>query len=428
MNPTQETAGEHLSREELENRISRLEEALRKAEESARYRSAFTASLSYEIRTPLNSIIGVANLFQGTRLDLEQKKFVEMLSSSAKDLLALVEELLDLSLIETGKIALRNDPFPVRAVCSRTIQPMAVSVQERRLALELRVDPSVPEYLRGDGARLAQILRNMAANAISLTPKGTVKVRVFLAEEAPASVILSATVTHPDRRPGGETTHAEISIAPGQKGPGATVQNQGMDLLIAGSVAGSMGGKLWESSPAPGERTIHFQAPMGKNLPGEDGGRAAPAAEKDPEPVRDALPPDLSILVVDDNRFNRSLTRTILRKMGGPGWKISLAEGGKEALDLVAEEKYDLILMDVQMPEMDGLECTRRIRAGQGAGRGGAAAIIAMTAYAMEGDRQMCLSAGMDDYIAKPVDAGELQLVIGRNLPQNLLTRTPSAD
>ena len=155
---------------------------------------------------------------------------------------------------------------------------------------------------------------------------------------------------------------------------------------------------------------------------------AAPAAEEDREPVREALPPDLSILVVDDNRFNRSLTRTILRKMGGPGWKISLAEGGKEALDLIAEEKYDLILMDVQMPEMDGLECTRRIRAGQGDRRGGAAAIIAMTAYAMEGDRQMCLSAGMDDYIAKPVDAGELRLVIGRNLPQNLLTRTPSAD
>jgi hypothetical protein len=135
--------------DEPQRRIPELEEALRRAEDSSRNKSAFIANLSHEIRTPLNSIIGVANLFQGTRLDLEQKKFVEMLSTSARDLHRLVEELLDLSLIETGRLTLQSEPFPVRSNCSRTIRPLAVSIQERRLSLELQVDPAVPEYLGG---------------------------------------------------------------------------------------------------------------------------------------------------------------------------------------------------------------------------------------------------------------------------------------
>ncbi|NLK19396.1 MAG: response regulator [Synergistaceae bacterium] len=136
----------------------------------------------------------------------------------------------------------------------------------------------------------------------------------------------------------------------------------------------------------------------------------------------------MSIMVVDDNRFNRSLTRTILRKMGGPGWKISLAEGGREALALMEGERPDLILMDVQMPEMDGLECTRTIRDRESRAGQKPVAIVAMTAYAMEGDRQKCLDAGMDDYIAKPVEAEKLREIIGKNLPQSLRTSTPSAD
>ncbi len=415
MEATQNTAENPACREEPELRIRELEAALRKAEESARNKSAFMAGLSYEIRTPLNSIIGVANLFQGTRLDLEQKKFVEMLSSSAKDLLSLVEELLDLSLIETGRITLKNDPFPVRAVCSRTIHPMAVSLQERRLSLELRVDPAVPEYLKGDGTRLAQILRNMAANAIAFTPKGSVSVRVFLGEETDASAVLVAEVIHPYERDGGERERGKVLRSPDQDDLGDSLQNSGMDLLIAGGVAGSMGGEIRILRGGPGERTIRFQAPMEKILPEKESGPSDVAAEE-AEPAAGDLPAALSVLVVDDNRFNRSLTRTILRKMGGPGWKVSLAEGGLEALGLTAEEKFDLIFMDVQMPEMDGLECTRQIR-GREAERGEEpATIIAMTAYAMEGDRQKCLDAGMDDYIAKPVEADELRSVIRRNL------------
>ncbi|MGI6783954.1 MAG: response regulator [Aminivibrio sp.] len=427
MEGTQNKTTETDCREDLEIRIGELEEALRRAEESAKNKSAFMASLSYEIRTPLNSIIGVAGLFQGTRLDLEQKKFVEMLSSSAKDLLGLVEELLDLSLIETGRLTLKNDPFPVRAICSRTIHPMAVSVQERRLSLELRVDPGVPEYLRGDGARLAQILRNMVGNAIAFTPKGTVSVRVFLEEETDASAVLVVQVTHPFEKDGNGKERGEISPRPGS-GDGESLRSSGMDLLIAEGVAASMGGGVTVSGLKPGERSIFFRASMEKILPEEENRPAAAAGAAVSRPGAGSLPDALSIMVVDDNRFNRSLTRTILRKMGGPGWKISLAEGGREALALMEGERPDLILMDVQMPEMDGLECTRTIRDRESRAGQKPVAIVAMTAYAMEGDRQKCLDAGMDDYIAKPVEAEKLREIIGKNLPQSLRTSTPSAD
>jgi CheY-like chemotaxis protein len=401
--------------DEPQRRIPELEEALRRAEDSSRNKSAFIANLSHEIRTPLNSIIGVANLFQGTRLDLEQKKFVEMLSTSARDLHRLVEELLDLSLIETGRLTLQSEPFPVRSNCSRTIRPLAVSIQERRLSLELQVDPAVPEYLRGDSARMSQILRNMVTNAIAFTPKGTIRVRVFLEEETESSANLHVTAGHPDGGTGAEKRRDTDYSDMERKDFSASFQGAGMGLLIARGIAEAMGGKLWTEFSGSGDRIIHFRASLGKvhpeeELPGKEteSGEGLPSEKK-------PLPAEISILVVDDNRFNRSLTRTILRKMGGPGWRVSLAESGSEALQLMEEQHFDLVFMDVQMPEMDGLECTRLVRKKE-TGRDRRSVIIAMTAYAMEGDRRMCLDAGMDDYIAKPVEAEELRTVISRNL------------
>jgi len=408
-------AREGTSQEDQARRITELEEALRRAEESSRNKSAFIANLSHEIRTPLNSIIGVANLFQGTRLDLEQQKFVEMLSTSARDLHRLVEELLDLSLIETGRLTLQSDLFPVRTTCSRTVRPLAVSVQERRLSLELHVDPAVPELLLGDSARLGQILRNMVTNAIAFTPKGTISVRVFSGEENETAVILHITAGHPGGGAGTEKRRDTDYSNMERKDFSASFQGAGMGLLIARGIAEAMGGKLWTELSGSGDRVIHFRASLGKIPPGEtfrkkdgDSGKELPA---DGAP----LPEKISILVVDDNRFNRSLARTILRKMGGPGWDVFLAESGSEALQLMDEKQYDLVFMDVQMPDMDGLECTRLARAKE-AVRGLRSVIIAMTAYAMEGDRRMCLDAGMDDYIAKPVEAEVLRSVISRNL------------
>ena len=234
-------------------------------------------------------------------------------------------------------------------------------------------------------------------------------------------------MTHLFEKDGNGKERGEISSLP-DFGDGESIRSSGMDLLIAGGVAASMGGGVTVSSPKPGERSILFRASMGKILPEEENQPAAMPGAGGSRPGARSLPDALSIMVVDDNRFNRSLTRTILRKMGGPGWKISLAEGGREALALIEEERPDLILMDVMMPEMDGLECTRTIRDRDSRAGKTPVAIVAMTAYAMEGDRQRCLDAGMDDYIAKPVEAEKLREVIGKNLPQNLRNSTPSAD
>ena len=403
------------SQEEHTRRMTELEDALRRAEESSRNKSAFIANLSHEILTPLNSIIGVANLFQGTRLDLEQKKFVEMLTASARDLHRLVEELLDLSLIETGRLTLQSDLFPVRTTCSRTVRPLALSIRERGLSLELHVDPAVPEFLLGDSARFGQILGNMVANAIAFTPKGAIQVRVFPEEETEWSVLLHVTADHPDVGAGAEKRRDTDYSNMERRDFSASFQGAGMGLLIARGIAEAMGGKFWTEFSGSGGRSIHFLASIGKVLRGEAfSGKEEESGEFFPR-AASPLPGKISVLVVDDNRFNRSLTRAILRKMGGPGWMVSLAEGGAEALHLMEERHFDLVFMDVQMPEMDGLECARLARKLE-AGLGRRSVIIAMTAYAMEGDRRMCLDGGMDDYIAKPVEAGELRSVISRNL------------
>ena len=387
-------------------KIAELEEALQKAEEASRNKSAFIAGLSHEIRTPLNSIIGVTNLFQGTKLDLEQRKFVEMLSSSAQDLLVLVQELLDLSLIETGRLTFRKEPFPIRSLCSRAIRPMAVAMQERRLSLELQVDPAVPEFLRGDGPRLSQILRNMVENALSLTAKGNISVWVTADNETESTTSLYVTVSH---------GHGANFVGDGFP---STSQGSGMGLLIAKGTAEAMGGALETEVIPSGDRLIHFHSPMELVRPEEIDDKEKRGTPWESAGGKISLPEELSLLVVDDNRFNRSLAATVLRKMGGPGWKVSQAEGGGQALARLEETFFDIIFMDVQMPEMDGLEATRLIRKREETAEKHSL-IIAMTAYAMEGDRQMCLDAGMDDYIAKPVEADQLLKVITKNLTQH---------
>lgn len=411
--PGQELGGS--GPEELVRQIAELRESLRRAEENSSSKSAFIANLSHEILMPLNSIIGIADLFQKTNLDLEQKKFAEMLFSSARDLQSLVGELLDLSLIETKRLTLKKAPFQVRSSCSRAVRPLAVSVQERPLSLELHVEPDVPEFLSGDSARLGQVLRNMVTNSISFTPKGTISVKVFKNEEADSSFFLHATVTHPDGGCSAKRGGGIDYLGMERQDFAVSFQESGMGLVIARRIAEAMGGRLDTKFPDSGKRVLHFFAPMDRTLAEERGPEEKSGAALSPGGA--SLPGELSIMVVDDNRFNRSITGTILRKAGGSGWTVSTAENADEALRLLEEKRFDIVFMDVQMPGKDGLECTRLIRKRE-TEKGRKTVIIAMTAYAMEGDRMMCLGAGMNDYIAKPVKPGDLMAVISRNLVQ----------
>lgn len=390
-------------------RVFRLEEELARAEEANKRITAFVSNLSHEIRTPLNSIMSVVNLFEDTRLDLEQKKFVEMLSSSARDLLRLVEELFDLSRLEAGLFELKESPLPIRSCCSQAVRPLAMAAQERRLQVELKIPPSVPEFLLVDSSRLGQALRNVAGTAISLTARGKVVIDVEPQRETDEAMTLHFSIAHSAESNAMERIRAMLDGSSLDRGEFAQVyEGAGLGLVIAKGIAEAMGGSLWAEGAGDGN-TFHLTVLLKKVAAGPEAREPGAKAESSA-----ALPEDLSILVVDDNSFNRSLTRSILKKKGGAGWSVSLAAGGEEALEKIAGERFDLVFMDIQMPGMSGLDATRAIRDGERTD-GGHLPIVAMTAYAMEGDRQMCLDAGMDDYIAKPVDPDELLSVIKRN-------------
>ena len=405
--------------EETSARIARLEEALAKSEDANKKKVAFIANLSHEIRTPLNSIVGVVNLFQGTKLDLEQKKFVEMLSSSSRDLLLLVEELLDLSRLETGQLELKSDPVPLRSCCSQAVRPLAMTAQERRLQMELSIAPDIPEFLCGDSARLRQVLRNIVSTAIAFTAKGKIRIRVFIVHENSETLTLQFSVAHSAEGITADRINAMLDYSALDRGEfSRAYEGVGLGLIIAKGLAEAMGGALWAESVGNEHNTFHFTVTMKRTA--ENGQVTREPATPPEQDIPDglvALPGKLTILVVDDNKFNRSLTRTILRKKGGPEWSISLAEDGAEALRKISDEHFDLVFMDIQMPGINGLDTTRAIRAREKEAAAQRLPVIAMTAYAMEGDRQMCLDAGMDDYIAKPVDPDELVEVIIRNLP-----------
>ncbi len=404
--------------DETAAKIARLEEALAKSEDANRKKAAFIANLSHEIRTPLNSIVGVVNLFQGTKLDLEQKKFVEMLSSSSRDLLLLVEELLDLSRLETGQLELKADPVPLRSCCSQAVRPLAIAAQERRLQMELSIAPDIPEFLTGDSARLRQVLRNIVGTAIAFTAKGKIEINVFSIGETDETITLRFSVAHSAESITGARISAMLDYSALDRSAfSRAYEGVGLGLIIAKGLAEAMGGALRAESAGDERNIFQFTVTMKKIAEaGQTAGQSAAEPERAVAEEAPGLPEKLSILVVDDNKFNRSLTRTILRKKGGPGWCVSLAESGAEALQKIAEERFDLAFMDIQMPGMNGLETTQAIRSNeQGAEK--RLPVIAMTAYAMEGDRQMCLDAGMDDYIAKPVDPDELVEVIIRNIP-----------
>jgi len=405
--------------EETAAKIARLEESLAKSEDANKKKAAFIANLSHEIRTPLNSIVGVVNLFQGTKLDLEQKKFVEMLSSSSRDLLLLVEELLDLSRLETGQLELKVDPVPLRSCCSQAVRPLAMTAQERRLQMELSIAPDIPEFLCGDSARLRQVLRNIVGTAIAFTAKGKIEIGVSIVHETRETLTLQFSVAHSAEGIAGDRIDAMLDYSALDRSEfSRAYEGVGLGLIIAKGLAEAMGGAL-RAERVEKERNIFYFTVTMRRTAGNGQASQEPASPSKPE-SRDAilvLPGKLSILVVDDNKFNRSLTRTILRKKGGQEWSVSLAEDGAEALQKLSGEHFDLVFMDIQMPGMNGLDTTRAIRIRESESGARRLPVIAMTAYAMEGDRQMCLDAGMDDYIAKPVDPDELVAVIIRNLP-----------
>ncbi|MEO8629008.1 MAG: ATP-binding protein [Betaproteobacteria bacterium] len=377
----------------VHERTRALEQALSVVEEALRTKGEFLAVVSHEIRTPMNGVLGMAQLLSMTDLTDEQRRYADTIRSSGELLLALINDILDLSKMESGKVTLDTRPVDIRSVVSDVIQLMGGQAQQRNLYLMIDIADSVPAWIRGDATRLKQVFLNLIGNAIKFTHKGGAQVQIAAVENGAwleCRVIDTGIGIAHDRmgKLFEKFSQADSSISRRYGGTG-------LGLAICKRLVEGMGGTIAVQSKSYQGTTFTVRIPA---IPSDPPPEAAKL-----EHAGDSSLADLRILLVEDNAVNQMLAMSMLHKLGT---SADLAQDGEEAVEKVSAGQYDLLLMDMQMPRMDGLAATRAIRALAHITQ---PRIVALTANAMEGDRQACLDAGMDDFLSKPFQVAELQ-------------------
>jgi signal transduction histidine kinase/CheY-like chemotaxis protein/HPt (histidine-containing phosphotransfer) domain-containing protein len=398
---------QELLEERIRHRTEELERAMHSALNASQAKSEFLANMSHELRTPMNGLLGMLDLALDGGVNAEQKDQLETAQRCAYSLLALLNDILDLSKIEAGKMLLEKIPFQARAVVEDCVKSQAAKAGQKKIDLRLETGPEPQVGLLGDPLRVRQIATNLLSNAIKFTDRGSVVVKLDFSPSVDGHVNISIQVSDtgpgiaPDKLPTifEKFTQADGSITRKYGGTG-------LGLAITKRLVEMQGGDVRVDSEVGKGSTFRV------TLPCEVAPVAAKAISQRTEPLDQLLPsPAVArLLVVEDNLVNQKVVLAILRKKG---YRIDVANDGREALARLNSTAYDLVLMDVQMPILDGLEATRLIRR---EARWDYLPIIAMTAHAMNGDRERCLQAGMNAYISKPVQPAHLIATIEREL------------
>ncbi|WP_066510429.1 response regulator [Rufibacter sp. DG15C] len=378
-----------------------IEQELKNAKDAAlgvaRVKEQFLANMSHEIRTPMNGILGLTEVLWNTKLDDNQRDYLQAINTSANNLMVIINDLLDFSKIEAGKITLESIPFDLRLLIKQLLAILEIKAKERNNTLKFLLDSDIPDFVQGDPVRLSQILNNLIGNALKFTENGSIKLSIEVVAQEAERVFLEFTVT--DTGIGIQEEKLASIFEKFTQGSSDTTRRfggTGLGLSIAKELVEVQGGKIAVESQIGRGSTFRVVIPFFKSdaIP-ESVGTHAPEAEVSLEVLQGA-----HILLAEDNPINQLLVKKLLED-GRMTYQI--ANNGKEAMDLLAEYDFDLVLMDMQMPEMDGYEAMHHIRHDMGSKS--SIPIIALTAHASQGEATKCIMAGANSFVSKPFKA-----------------------